>query len=244
MAAAHASTRRHSTVVAVDLRGVGGSDVPDTGYDAATMAADLVALADRLDLDVVDVVGHDIGGQVAYAFARGWSERCRTATIIETLLPGIEPFLTAKVDVPMWHGEFHMIPGLAEQLVVDRQRTYFDYFFGIGTRADGVIDDEALQHYAEAYGTFDRLRAAFEMYRATPANIEWNAARRDPIDVALLLVGGEHVFGPSLVDAAANLRANFGWTDVTAEILPDGQHYVVEERSDDIRMLIERHLGR
>lgn len=29
------------TVIAVDLRGVGGSDAPDDGYDAATMADDL-----------------------------------------------------------------------------------------------------------------------------------------------------------------------------------------------------------
>jgi pimeloyl-ACP methyl ester carboxylesterase len=36
------------TVIAVDLRGVGGSEAPRGGYDAATMAEDLHQLIERL----------------------------------------------------------------------------------------------------------------------------------------------------------------------------------------------------
>ena len=60
------------TTVAVDLRGVGGSDAPDDGYDAATLAADVHGLVERLGLGPVHVAGHDIGGWVAYAYARSF----------------------------------------------------------------------------------------------------------------------------------------------------------------------------
>ena len=235
---------RTSTVVAVDLRGVGGSDAPRDGYDAATMAGDLHRLVERLGIGPVDVVGHDIGGWVAYAYGRLHPTAARSVTIIETLIPGVEPFATADLDVPLWHGQFHMVPGLPEALVADRQETYFRYFFDIGTRDDGVITAEDVRHYAAAYGDAAHLRAAFEVYRAIPTNVTFNDALRDPIAVPLLLAGGEHVFGPVLEDVAANLRSNFGWSDVSVHVVPDGQHYLVEERPDDIAALIERHTGR
>jgi alpha-beta hydrolase superfamily lysophospholipase len=58
------------TVIAVDLRGVGGSTATESGYDAANMAKDIYELAEMLKLEHVYIVGHDIGGHVAYAFAR------------------------------------------------------------------------------------------------------------------------------------------------------------------------------
>jgi pimeloyl-ACP methyl ester carboxylesterase len=233
-----------STVVAVDLRGVGGSDAPDDGYDAATLAGDLHGLVERLELGPVDVVGHDVGGWVAYAYCRLHRATVASATIIETLIPGVEPFAEAKLDVPLWHGQFHMVPDLPEALVADRQEIYFRWFFDVGTRAEGVISDDDVRHYAVAYGDAAHLRAAFEVYRAIPANIAFNDGRREPVDVPLLLVGGEHVFGPVLQDVAANLRSNFGWSHVAVRVVPDGQHYLVEERADDIATLIEDHISR
>jgi pimeloyl-ACP methyl ester carboxylesterase len=233
-----------STVVAVDLRGVGGSDAPPDGYDAATMAGDLHRLVHGLGLGPVDIVGHDIGGWVAYAYAALHPAQTRTAMIIETLIPGIEPFADADLDVPLWHGEFHMIPDLPEALVADRQETYFRYFFDVGTKSDGVITDDDVRHYAAAYGDADHLRAAFEVYRAIPANATANAERRDPIAVPLLLVGGEHVFGPALADVATNLHSTYGWMNVSTAVVADGQHYLIEERPDDIVRLIEGHIDR
>ena len=90
------------SVVAVDLRGVGGSAAPDTGYDAATMATDVAELVDGLGVGPVHVVGHDIGGWVAYALARLRPDVARSMIIMETLLPGIEPPGTPPVEVPLF----------------------------------------------------------------------------------------------------------------------------------------------
>jgi len=56
-------------VFAVDLRGHGESDVPDSGYDTETAAADLAALADELGLTGLVVVGQSWGGNVVVRLA-------------------------------------------------------------------------------------------------------------------------------------------------------------------------------
>lgn len=61
---------RKFPVIAVDLRGVGGSQPATDGYDVATLAQDIHELAGKLQLQQLYLVGHDIGGMVAYAYAR------------------------------------------------------------------------------------------------------------------------------------------------------------------------------
>lgn len=101
--------------------------------------------------------------------------------------PSIEPFLHLDIDVPLWHGEFHMIPELPEALVAGRQATYFRYFFDVGTSDNSVITDPDVQHYANAYGDPAHLRLAFEMYRALPANMALNAQSTSTVDIPLTL---------------------------------------------------------
>jgi len=57
------------TILAPDLRGLGDSSRPATGYDKKTMAQDVHALALSLGYHREIVVGHDIGLMVAYAYA-------------------------------------------------------------------------------------------------------------------------------------------------------------------------------
>src|SRR6185436_13161864 len=95
---------RRFSVVAVDLRGVDGSAAPATGYDAACMATDVAELVEGLAVGPVHVVGHDVGGWVAYALARLRPELVRTLLVMETLLPGIQPADAPPVEVPLWHG--------------------------------------------------------------------------------------------------------------------------------------------
>lgn len=194
-----------------------------------------------LGLGPAHVVGHDVGGWVAYALARRFPASVRTVMILETPVPGIEPWLDLNVDVPLWHGAFHMVPGLPEALVTGRQAVYFRYFFDVGTSDNRVISDADLKHYADAYGDPGRLRSAFEIYRAVPANMAYNAGQTGPVGIPLLRAGGEHVSGPVLPALAGNLRANYGWSDIDVRIVVGGRHYLAEERPGDIAGLIENH---
>ena len=194
------------TVIAIDLRGVGGSAAPSDGYAAADLAEDVRQLLGALEVDRAHIVGHDTGGWVAYAFSRIHPRATSTLLIMETLIPGIEPFQHLDIEVPLWHGAFHMIPDLPEALVADRQAIYFRYFFDVGTNDNRVITDADVEHYADAYRDPAHLRAAFEVYRTLPANIALNAEHTAPVEVPLLLVGGEHVFGPVMEDVADNFE--------------------------------------
>jgi pimeloyl-ACP methyl ester carboxylesterase len=57
------------TVIAPDLPGIGDSAIPNDGLDMKTAAIRIHALARSLGIQKAEVVGHDIGLMVAYAYA-------------------------------------------------------------------------------------------------------------------------------------------------------------------------------
>src|ERR1700674_3290385 len=57
------------TVIAPDLPGIGDSGIPANGLDMKTAAIRIHALARSLGVQKAEVVGHDIGLMVAYAYA-------------------------------------------------------------------------------------------------------------------------------------------------------------------------------
>src|SRR5271169_800419 len=52
---------RGHTVIVPDLRGMGLSSHPETGYDKKTQGADIARVLDKLKIDKVELVTHDIG---------------------------------------------------------------------------------------------------------------------------------------------------------------------------------------
>jgi pimeloyl-ACP methyl ester carboxylesterase len=229
------------TVIAVDLRGMGGSTPTDDGYDAATMAQDVYELVSALELERVYLVGHDLGGQVTYAFVRQYPQVTRGAMILDSPIPGIEGLDDLLGDPRIWHGDFHMIPDLPEALVGGRQEIYFRYFFDIGTRDGTGISEADLRHYANAYASPAQLHAAFEMYRAFPANLEFNEAHQEPNDVPLYLAAGEgSPFAKLIPKMAVDLRTK-GFAHVESGLIPSAVHYLVEDQPEAVADLIERY---
>jgi pimeloyl-ACP methyl ester carboxylesterase len=83
---------KNFAVIAVDLRGIGGSSPTPSGYHAANMAEDIHQIARQLKLERIYVAGRDIGGMVTYAFVRRYPAARRDVMILETEIPGIEPW--------------------------------------------------------------------------------------------------------------------------------------------------------
>ncbi|MBI5737238.1 alpha/beta fold hydrolase [Mycobacterium adipatum] len=67
--ASEATGRTNARVVAVDLRGYGGSDKPPRGYDGWTLAGDTAGLIRALGHSSATLVGHADGGLVCWATA-------------------------------------------------------------------------------------------------------------------------------------------------------------------------------
>jgi pimeloyl-ACP methyl ester carboxylesterase len=235
---------RTFTVVAVDLRGVGGSTATSSGYDAATLAEDIHQLVGHLGLEQPYVAGHDNGGMVAYALARLHPEATRGVMILDVPIPGLEPWEQVKVDPVLWHFGFHQTPNAPERLIAGREAIYFrDVFFNRFARNPKAISDADLSHYVRSYSSPDQLRSGLEVYRAYPLNERFNASRREPIDVPIVLAGGEHSQAP-LNQAVAGALRDHGWRNVSVEIIANSGHQVVDEQPEAVADLLERYAAR
>ena len=224
------------TVVAVDLRGVGESDQSETGYDAANLAEDIHQLVETLGLEHVYVFGHDIGGMVAYAFARRYPRSARGVMILDAAFPGLDPWHDISGHPAFWHVRFHQTV-LPEKLVSGRQVEYFRFFLS-------QFSDDDLGHYAQSYRDPDHLRAAFETYRAFPANEKFFAAQSEQIDLPIVIGSGEHdAFAEFLPRIAAAMRVH-GCTNLTTETVKGAAHYVAEEKPEAVAELIRRYATR
>jgi len=76
-------------VLTYDLRGHGYSDMPETGYDADTMAEDLLELLDALEIERPMLVGHSYGADITLYFAHLHPERVSAVVAIEGALPAL-----------------------------------------------------------------------------------------------------------------------------------------------------------
>jgi pimeloyl-ACP methyl ester carboxylesterase len=221
------------TVVAVDLRGVGESAPAETGYEAANLAEDIHQLIGKLGLEHVYIFGHDIGGIVAYAFARRYPRSARGVMILDVAFPGLDPWQDILGHPPFWHIRFHQT-NLPEKLVSGRQAEYFRYFLG-------SFSDAAVEHYAHSYRDPDHLRAAFETYRAFPADEKFFASQRERTDLPIVIGSGDHdAFAEFLPRIASAMRLH-GCANLKTETVQGAAHYVAEERPEAIAELIKRY---
>jgi pimeloyl-ACP methyl ester carboxylesterase len=224
------------TVIAVDLRGIGGSSATPGSYDAASMAQDVYQLAASLRLQRVYVVGHDIGGMVTYAFVRRFPQMARGAMILDAPLPGLEGWNEVEHDPTMWHAHFMQVPELPEKLIGGRQAEFFDYFFHFGKFTPAEV-----AHFVKAYAAPEQLHAVLEMYRALPANAKFNAAQGSRNEVPLFIgVGEKSPFAKLLQSMVNGLRAS-GFTHVESGVIRGAVHYVVADQPEAVAELIEHH---
>ena len=77
-----AALQEDMLVIRPDLRGMGASSVPPGPYLMETLAGDLAAVLDALQIDRAAIVGHSMGGYAALAFARMYTERVTKLALV------------------------------------------------------------------------------------------------------------------------------------------------------------------
>lgn len=238
-----ALARRH-TVVAVDSRGAGLSDKPDDGYDAGTLAADLVALMTALGHDRFDVVGHDIGTWTGYALAADHPERVGRLAIVEAVIPGLTPsppfFGPAAANLKLWQFGFNRLTDLNEELVRGRERLFFGWQFATKAATPTAIPAYAVDVYVDAITADPRaLRASFAYYQALDETIAQNEQRgKTRLTLPVLAVGGALWSG-----ASAAQTMQLAADDVTGVVLDDCGHYPAEEQPARFVEILEDFLA-
>jgi pimeloyl-ACP methyl ester carboxylesterase len=216
-------------VVTPDLRGLGDSSRPSSGYDKRTVSDDVHRLMrDELGIDRFYLAGHDWGGVTAYSLAAHHPEAVAALAVVDVTIPG-----TGGTDISQggrrWHHGFHRTLDLPEALVAGREDIYLRWFYrNYGHRPD-VISDEDIREYLRTYTQPDALRAGFEFYRATPQDVADNAAvaHKGALPMPVLAVGGASGWGRGS-EVAESLRQ---FADQIEEVVIDeAGHWVPEEQ--------------
>lgn len=196
-------------VVAIDRRGHGRSDVPGTGYDLDTLAADIGQVLDQLDLHDVVLVGHSMGAAEVARLIGGHG--CDRVGQVVLSAPAT-PCVTARPDNPRG------IP--AELIAANRAAMAADISGWIDANSDGywgATEANPLDH--------DWTRRTIH---ATPLPVL--LATNDAFARADLRPDVARITVPTLViQGDADRSTPLAITGVpTAELLPDGRLVVVE----------------
>jgi pimeloyl-ACP methyl ester carboxylesterase len=232
----------HARAIALDMPGIGGSTGDPTDGSTSQLAAVVHQLIASLGLSDVTIVGHDLGGMIAYAYLRRFPGLAR-AVIMNTVVPGVPPWDEVLRNPYVWHFAMHSIPNLPEQLVEGRQREYFDYFFDVLSPDPAKITLQARQAHVEAYRTTAALTAGFSWYRELPQDAAANqqAAEGPAVDTPVLYLRGENE-GGRIADYVAGFRSA-ALTRIDHAVIPGAGHFSPEEAPDDVWRLIADFAG-
>ena len=216
---------RDHTVIIPDLRGMGLSSHPDGGYDKKTEAGDIARVLDRLGVRQADLVTHDIGNMVGYAFAAQYPERVTRFVVMDAPLPGIGRWDEIIRSPALWHFNFRG-PDV-ERLVKGRERIYLDRFWNELSANPSAIDEATRRHYAKLYARPGAMHSAFNQFAAFQQDATDNKAFAAQAKLAMpvLAIGADKSFGPEM---ASDMR--FVATDVTELVIANSGHWLMEEQ--------------
>lgn len=218
---------RDHTVIAPDLRGMGLSARPAAGYDKKTQGRDMAGMLDALKIGAVDLVTHDIGNMVGYAFAAQDRDRVGRFILMDAPLPGIGPWEEILKNPLLWHFRFGG-PDM-ERLVAGRERIYLDRFWNEFSATPAKFSEASRQHYARLYAAPGAMHAGFAQFAAFDQDAIDDKAflAEGKLTMPVLAIGGEKSFGPAMA-----MVMRFAATDVTEGVVPDAGHWLMEEQPE------------
>ena len=204
-------------VLAFDLPAVGASRGTPRSAEKMELANIVLGAAERVGARAIVIAGFDVGGMIAYAAARDHGQRIAGALVMNTVLPGLEPWSKVVSDPRIWHFAFHSVPKLPELLVSGRQRAYFDFFSEFPVSRKEAVSERHRDLFAKAYERPESLKAGFDWYRSLEADAARNRQTTE-IETPVLYARGD-ADGRSPDDYVRGL-AQAGVKRVTSRVLP------------------------
>jgi len=225
------------TIIAPDMRGLGESSRPATGYDKKTLATDIHELVKSLGYQKIDLVGHDIGLMVAYAYAALYPNDVRKLALLEAPIPGIGDIWQKVYTTPaLWHFHFVFSP-VALELVKGRERLFLEHFWQTLSPHPETFPEADRRIYAKAFAQEGAMRAAFEMFKTfdTQDATENRQFAATKLPMPVLTIEGDKAMGGAL-----EIQAKIVATNVTSIVLRDTGHWLMEQRPDEIKVELKK----
>ena len=216
------------TVIAPDLPGIGDSDIPGDGLDMKSAAVRIHDLAKSLGVQKAEVVGHDIGLMVAYAYAAQFPAEVTKLVLMDAFLPGVRGWEAVYNNPAIWHFRFN--GPTPEALVQGRERIYFDYFWNdFAADKTHSIPEAARKAYVAAYSRPGRMHAGWAYFVSfQQAAKDFAQLSQTKLTMPVLAIGGDKSLGEAL-----GQQTRLVATNVSVIVLKDTGHWILEERPND-----------
>ncbi len=228
--------------VAPDLRGYCCGARPAEVGDYATdhLVGDVLALADSMEMETFDLVGHDWGGMIAWLVASRHPARLRSLSVVSTPHPlALQRALLGGDAAQAARGAAMASfapPEVPERLLLGPDGSGS----GLATLlAETGLDDEDARVYVAALTEPGAMTAALNWYRAMDAAAP---AGLEPVTVPTLYVWstGDGAFARTAAeDTAGCVRGPY-----TFEVLENVSHWIPEMAPVELSDLLIRHLSR
>jgi pimeloyl-ACP methyl ester carboxylesterase len=228
---------RDCYALAFDLPGIGASEGAPPSAEKTVLGDLILKGAEAVGGQAIMVVGYDVGGMIAFACARDHGARIAGAVVMNTVIPGLDPWTKVLADPRIWHFAFHSIPELPETVVTGHERAYFDFFYDVMAADPKHLPDDRRNAYALGYARREALQAGFDWYRAMPKDAEHNGKDKD-IATPMLYVRGD-ADGRSIDDYVRGLRKG-GVSNLESALLPKSGEYAPEEAPEALIETLRR----
>jgi len=238
---------RSRRCVLPDLRGLGWSDAPRSGYEKETLADDVLAVLDALQIQATDLIAHDWGGWVGFVIALRAPERLRRYLALNILPPWPPARPRARQALRLWRLWYQVVlatPGLGETVLRHSPAV------ALLLRSDNVLaeafSDADVEAFAGALREPARARASSLIYRDFLLR-EAPKLLKGRYDGLALTVPTHLLFGVhdlalgdgSLLETSAARAAG----RLTVELVADSGHFIAEERPDLVIARAREFLG-
>lgn len=229
-------------VLAPDQRGYSAGARPHRArdYRLDLLASDVVALLDSAAIDRAHLVGHDVGGTVAWGAAMWHPERLTSLTVLSA--PHPEAFYRSlRRDVLQvlrsWYMLLFLAPALPEWLLAPRTPLRHKLFTSM--LIDSGMPTDSAQYCASLFARPEALGAAINWYRALRKLPRAQSARSVAVPTLYIRGGRDRYVGR----AAAALTADFVSGPYRPEVLADAGHWLPEASAREVTDLLVEHLA-
>ncbi|MFB3388707.1 alpha/beta fold hydrolase [Flavobacterium sp. LAR06] len=216
---------KHFTVIAPDLRGVGESGKPASGYDKKTMASDIHELVKKLGYKNINIAGHDIGLMVAYAYAAQYPGEVKKLALMDALLPGVEP-VWSQVSASAWWFGFFSWPS-SGAIVSGKEKEFLTGFWPVVAFNKDSFTKEETAEFIRAYSVNGSTTGSFHWFGAFAEDGKDNVEfMKTKLNMPVLTMGGQY-FAAAFLKEHTKIVAN----DVYETNIPNAGHWIVQENT-------------